>query len=674
MKVTYNWLKDFVDIKVSPRELADKLTMAGLEVVSLEEKSGDFVLEIEITSNRPDWLSVSGIAREVAAITNLGLKTKNYPTKGKSKNSNLLKIDIENKKDCSLYSVRIIKGVKVGPSPEWLRKRLELVGCRSVNNVVDITNYLLFESGEPLHAFDLDKLTQDKIVVRRARPGEKITTIDGVERTLSQNILVIADSQRSVAIAGVMGGINTEVSFTTKNILLEAAVFNPILVRRGRQELGLESEASYRFERGVDAGIAEKASSRAAELLSEICAGSEILFKVSGSTKPKAREIILNLSDTARILGININATKVKQILAKLGFIVKQRSKNIFSVGIPSFRQDVNLPEDLIEEIARIFGYEHIPISLPKVSPNVTIRERRDLISDIKNSLIGLGLNEAITYSLTDSKILNDFNPTSGAIEIMNPLSQEQGFLRTTLIPGLVRAIAHNLNQKQDYAALFEIGNVFLKTDHSPDEELKLGIALSGIKKILLNEVVVKDELGALNLKGMIEALFAKLGIRSYEFIKQAHGGKVDIYLDKNPVGLISKLDSVLLDKFSIKNRDVVVLEISLEKILSALNLVKRYAPLPKYPGIVRDISFILKKENSVKEMLFVLQEQGQPLLRSLEIADYYKGKQIPAGYRGLTLSCTYASSERTLTEEEVAPAHNLICSTLMEKFSAKMR
>lgn len=674
MKITYNWLKDFVDIKISPRELADKLTMAGLEVVSLEEKSGDFVLEIEITSNRPDWLSVLGIAREVAAITNAKLKVENYKPTKEIKGRSSLKVEIENQKDCSLYTARVIKGVKVGSSPEWLRKRLELVGCRSVNNVVDITNYVLFELGEPLHAFDLDKLTQDKIIVRRGKPGEKITTIDGIERTLSENILVIADSERSVAIAGVMGGTNTEVSLATKNILLEAAVFNAVLVRRGRQELGLQSESSYRFERGVDREIAEKSSLRARKLIADICAGSETLFNANRLAKPKAREIILNLPDMAKILGVSISAIKVRQILSKLGFIVKQRSKNVFSVGVPSFRQDVNLPEDLIEEIARVFGYEHIPISLPKISPKVTIGERRDLVSDIKNILIGLGLNEAITYSLTDSKILNDFNPASNAIEIMNPLSQEQGFLRTTLLPGLVRAVAHNLNQKQDYVALFEIGNVFLKKDQVPDEELKLGMALSGTKKTLLNALVVKDELGLLNLKGTIETLFTRLGIKNYEFVKQGDGTKVDIYLNKSPVGLISKLDKALMDKFGIKNRDVFTLEVSLGKILFVASLNKKYALLPKYPGIVRDISFILKEEQSVKKLLSILLEKGRPLLRDLLITDYYKGKQIPSGYRGLTLSCTYGSNERTLTEEEVAPIHNLICSTLIESFGAKIR
>nr|HPL83171.1 hypothetical protein [Candidatus Omnitrophota bacterium] len=327
------------------------------------------------------------------------------------------------------------------------------------------------------------------------------------------------------------------------------------------------------------------------------------------------------------------------------------KTNNILKVGIPSFRQDVNLPEDLIEEIARIFGYENIPISLPKVLPNVTIRESKDSVSNIKNILISLGLSEAVTYSLTDSKVLSDFDTASEALELMNPLSQEQGFLRTTILPGLVRAVAHNLNQKQDYVALFEIGNVFSKIDNTPHEELKLGVVLSGVKTTLLNTRVIKDELGLLNLKGTVETLFKRLGREDYKFVKQEKGSSVDIYLDNVLVGSISKLGRVLLDKFGIKNRDVFMLEASLDKIISYINWGKKYLSLQKYPSIIRDISFILKKEQSTQELIFKLLEIGKPLLlRDLKITDYYKGKQIPSGYRGLTLSCNYGSNERTLT------------------------
>jgi phenylalanyl-tRNA synthetase beta chain len=674
MKFTYNWLKDYVDIKLSPEKLAERLTMAGLEVVFLEHKEGDCVFEVEITSNRPDWLSILGIAREVVAITGSKLKIKDAKRSLKSKSPGNLEIEVKDTKDCSLYTARIIRGVKVGPSPDWLRKRLELIGCRSVNNVVDITNYCLFELGEPLHAFDLDKLNPDKIIVRRGTAGEKFTTIDGELRSIDQNVLVIADSLKPLAFAGIMGGKASEVTYSTKNILLEAAVFNPILIRRTRQAYSIQSESSYRFERGVDLEAVEKASQRAGILIEGLCGGKQDCFKSVGLRKAKERTVTLDTLNVDKVLGVDIKAPKIKKILFSLGFKVKAGTKGLFKVGIPSFRQDVCLKEDLIEEVARIFGYGHIPISLPKVLPSINIRDNRTLISNIKNILIGLGLNEAITYSLNDSKSSQDFNPAAVPIELLNPLSQEQGYLRTTLLLGLTRAIAHNLNQKQDYVSLFEIANVFFKKGSSPYEELKLGIALSGAKRMFLSEAAIKDELGMLNLKGIIETLFTRLKVESYEFVNQGQENKADIYIDKEKIGCIEILKQALLDKCGIKNKNVFTLEVSLDKLISYVRTGKKYAPIPKYPAITRDISFILKKENSVKEVIAALKEKGRLLLRSIKVVDYYKGKQIPEGCRGLTIECNYGSSERTLTEEEVSPVHSLICSTLKEKFGAIMR
>jgi len=672
MKVTYNWLKEFVEIKLSAKELADKLTMAGLEVVSLEEKAGDFIFEIEITSNRPDWLSVLGVAREVAAITKSKVKSQKSKVKAKA-NQGKLKIEIENKKDCPLYIARIIRDVRVGPSPEWLKKKLELVGCHSVNNVVDIANYVLFELGEPLHAFDLDKLNPEKIAVRRARPGEKIITLDEEERNLDSGCLVIADKDRPVAVAGVMGGKNSEVSLSTRNILLEAAVFDPIIVRRARQALGLQSESSYRFERGVDLNIVEKASLRAAQLITEHCSAKEISLNSSGLTKLKARSVKLDTARAAEVLGVDIAPLKIKQILTRLGFKTQQQAKNILAVGVPSFRQDVHLEVDLIEEVARIFGYERIPVSLPAVKPCVTIREKRDLVCAIKDMLIGLGLSEVITYSLTDKVILNSLGLDFSAkpIEIMNPLSREQEVLRTTLISGLGRAAAFNFNQKQEYVSIFEIANVFLGED-KPKEELTLGIALSGTKSFLLEQGLVKDEAGLLNLKGILETIFVRLGIKDYAFNNQ--GSYVDVSIQGEKVGLMFSLGAPALNKLSIKNKNVFMLELSLDKVLSFCRWDKKFIPLPRYPGIARDISFVLKEDLSVQEILVLLKGKGRPLLNEIRITDYYKGRQIPAGYRGLTLSCLYSSDERTLTESEIQPTHELLCAALIREFGAKLR
>ena len=673
MKVTYNWLKDFVEIKIPAKELADKLTMAGLEVVSLEEKAGDFILEIEITSNRPDWLSILGVAREVATITNSKLKNPNSKSKTKTAKGNF-KIEVESKKDCPLYTARIIKNVKVGPSPEWIRKRLELVGCRSVNNVVDITNYVLFELGEPLHAFDLDKLNPEKIIVRRAKPGEKMLTIDGTESTLSGDVLVIADKDKAVAVAGVMGGKDTEVNFGTNNILLEAALFNPLIIRRARQAIGKASESSYRFERGIDLDVVARASSRAAQLLEEHCVAEEVSFTLSGLNKSKETKINLDIAYAAKVLGINLAAAKVKQILSGLGFKIRQKSKNILSVGVPSFRQDVLQPIDLVEEAARVFGYERIPNSLPAVRPEVTLETQRGLVSDIKNILIGLGLTEAVTYSLIDRPGLKNsgFGFGVNPVGIMNPLSQEQEILRPTLMLGLGRAIGFNLNQKQEAVAIFEIANIF-KAGTEPQEELALGIALSGVKSFFTGRGLVKDEASLLNLKGILETIFRRLGITGYEFISQG-ADSVDVYIQKDKIGSLLRLNQQALNSLGIKNKDVFLCEVSLNKLFAYVQSNKRFTPLPKYPGISRDISLILKDDLSVKDILTLLKEKGEPFLRETRITDYYKGKQIPSGYRGLTLSCLYASGERTLTEKEIQPIHDLLCASLIRQFEAKLR
>lgn len=675
MKVTYNWLKDFVEIKISPETLADKLTMAGLEVVSLSRKDGDFVFEIEITSNRPDWLSVIGIAREVAAITAKKIKLSKTKTPQIQKEIKDFIVEIEDKKDCPLYCAKIIKGVKVGPSPDWLKKRLELIGCRSINNIVDITNYVLFELGEPLHAFDFDKLQQDAIIVRRGRKDEKIATLDGQVLTLDQNTLMIADKNKAVAVAGVMGGKDTEVTEGTKNILLEAAIFNPVIIRRARQALGIQSDAAYRFERGIDAGIVEKSSSRAQELILELAGGRCVLDKASSKPKIKTREVVLDVSRAKKILGISISSNNAGKILNNLGFRAKTKSKNILKVLTPSYRQDVTQEIDLVEELARVYGFENIPRTLPFVLPRVEINTSQDMVSLAKNILIGLGLNEVITYSLVDSDLLRIFEREEpNAIGIKNPLSKEQEALRPRLIPSLLTRIAYNLNQKQEYVNIFEVAKVFYASGNVPCEELNLGIALCGTKSLLLQQGQIKEESGILHLKGILEILLERLGIKNYIFEALPQANTFSIKINQQNLGIMMQLPSSVLDKLDIKNKNVFGLEISLEKLFGFAKLEKKFAPLPKFPGITRDISFILKENISIESLMDAIKEKGKPLLRSVSIADYYKGKQIPEGFRGLTISCFYQSDERTLIEAEVNSVQGLIVNLLSEQFGAKMR
>jgi phenylalanyl-tRNA synthetase beta chain len=682
MKLTYNWLKDFVDIELTPEALAHKLTMAGLEVISLEHKDRDVIFEIEVTANRPDLLSVFGIAREVAAITGKKLKSatghKPQATGNRLRHEACsLRLEIENKKDCPLYTAKIIKDVKVSPSPGWLKKRLELIDCRSINNIVDITNYCLFTWGEPLHAFDLDKLNQNTIFVRRAKMHEKITTIDGVLRTLNPDILVITNNKTAVAIAGIMGGKDTEVTDGTKNILLEAAVFNPIIIRHGRQILGTQTDSSYRFERGIDLPTAEFASWQAVHLIQDLAKASCVAAKREVASRSKIKSINLNVSSVHKILNINIAPAKIKNILNSLGFTAKTKSKNNLSVTVPSHRPDVNLEIDLLEEIARIFGYERIPKSLPKVSPQTSIKEQRDLVCLTKNILVGLGLNEVITYSLVDKNLLNNLGgmQEQSTIEILNPLSKEQEILRPSILPSLMACVAHNLNQKQGYINIFEVAKVFSKTEAGPKEQLVLGVALCGTKSLWFGQGHIQDEVGFLHLKGILEVLLQRLGIHQKEYkFNFKNEYEYSAYVKETKIGTLRKLERAILDKLDIKNKEVFAAEVALDNLLSYSQLNKKFVPLSRYPGISRDISLVLQEDISVERVMAVIAQMGEALLQEIEITDYYKGKQIDSGFKGLTISCLYASTNRTLTETEINPIHARIIQELKNKLNAKIR
>ncbi|MFA5356769.1 MAG: phenylalanine--tRNA ligase subunit beta [Candidatus Omnitrophota bacterium] len=680
MKVTYNWLREFVDIKIAPKALADKLTMAGLEVASIEQRSGDHIFEIEITSNRPDWLSIIGVAREVAAVTNKKLYAgRCQPRRGKKPhqpNPQRLDVKIGNKKDSPLYTAAVISGVKAGPSPEWLKNRLELMGCRSVNNIVDITNYVLFEIGEPLHAFDLDKLEGDTIFVRRARAGEKITTIDAQERALGTDILVIADSKKPVAVAGVMGGKDTEVTEGTRNILLEAAVFDPVVVRKGRRSLGVQSESSYRFERGVNPEDVETASLRAAEMIRQLCGGVCVLRKRAGAPLRNKKQISLELSGVNNALGIDIPAARVKRILSSLGFKINARSSGRFTVVIPHHRPDIRLQADLIEEIARVYGYENIPVSLAPARPAAEGAGFKEKVAFIKDILVGLGLNEVITYSLIDKKLLRYFGiqDTLEAIEVLNPLSSEQEILRPRLMPSLALCVARNLNRAREYINIFEVSKAFFRSEGSFKEETRLAVGLCGERSFLLESGLIKDPASPLHLKGILEVVFERMGIKEYAFCAQEGSSDISVSIRGETVGFITKAEKSALDNLDIKNKDLFALEVSLEKMISYADPERRYKRLPVYPGICRDISFILKKDIPAGGLLKAVEERGRPLLKEVKVSDCYQGKQIPQGFKGLTVSCFYRSDERTLTESEVSPVHSLICSLLKDEFGAQFR
>lgn len=682
MKFTYNWLKEFfAELKISPQALADKLTMAGLEVKSIESAGSDSVFEVEITSNRPDWLSVIGIAREVAALTGKKIKSsKEAVIKKKIDPAHRgFRIAIEDKKDCPLYHAAIVANVKIAPSPQWLKEKLELIGCRSINNVVDITNYCMYTWGQPLHVFDLDKLAPGMIGVRRAKPGETLSTIDGQERVLDKEVLVITDRDKAVALAGVMGGKDTEASDTTTTILLEAAIFDPLVVRRGRRKLGIQSDASYRFERTVDIYGTEKVANQALRLIQKVAGGQCVLMENSNRILIREKTVIFDMARARNVLGIDtISMSQAKKYLHGLGFLTKQKTNTMLTIKVPSFRPDVTHEVDIIEEIARVHGYKNVPTTLAAVIPQRTDTDQRAAVPSVKQVLVGLGLQEVITYSLVARELLKGFEEFGAGVEVLNPLSKEQEILRPTLLASLLKCVATNLNQKQEYIAVFEIADAFIHSvnSHSPVEETRLAVALCGETPVWLVDGHVKDKAGFLHLKGIVETVFAGLGIApsSYSFHLSKAGGQFDIYVDTQKVGGLFRLPRSLLEARDIKNKDVFALEIALTKVLSAPKHLKHYTPLPKFPYIQRDISLALKEETKLADILALIAQGSKGLLQKAEAIDCYKGEHLERGYKGLTVSCRYASPGRTLTEAEINPVHDAVVRALVDTLGAKVR
>jgi len=677
MKATYNWLRDFVGIKISAKELAHKLTMAGLEVVSLEKKEDDWILELEITSNRSDCLSVIGIAREVSAITHKRLNAKSLMFKEKYIKHKKLKIDqlsmeIENKNDCPLYTARLIRDVKVKSSPKWLAKRLENVGVRPVNNIVDITNYVLLETGQPLHAFDYDKLINNKIFVRRAREGERIVTIDGIERELNPEILVISDCKRAVAIAGIMGGKDTEVTEETKNILLESAEFNPLTVRRQRRSLSLATESSYRFERGTNKSNVIFASNRAGELIREISGGILRSFKIEGIPKEKERIVFLNPEDVGKILGKKISSSKIKEILKSLQFKIKQ--KKALEISIPPFRKDIKEEIDLIEEIGRIYGYDDVPLTLPYIKVSSCKEPIQDKIKDIiKLTLLKIGLNEVITYSLTDPDYFKE-----EFVGVANPLSKDFSVLRPSLLFSLLKVLQFNLNRGCDSVGIFELAKIYRYKEGRPKEFDTLGIlVLGGFSSDWLRGKT--PDWSFFDLKGIVEMVLRDLGVEDYELKDREipYLSQAAVLRTKEQIefGFLGQIDEKILEKFDIDPKlRVYFSQIQIEDLISSIKLKKEFKPLPLFPSIRRDISLIVKRDISCEQILKILKEKGGELLSTVSLFDRYEGRLIPEDSVSLSFSLEYQSKERTLTNEEVNSLHKEVMEHLIKNLNIKIR
>jgi len=673
MRISFNWLKDYVAAGIPPAKLAHRLTMAGLEVERIDEAGGEAVFEMEITPNRPDCLSILGIAREVSAILNRPLRVPR-PRKLRMPQRKV-DITIEDKKGCLRYIGAIIGQVEVSESPADMQKKLGAVGIRAINNIVDITNFCLMELGQPMHAFDYDKLKGGKIIVRRAKKGEKLVTIDGVERELDPSILVIADAARPVAIAGIMGGLDTEVTEKTKTVLLESAYFDPILIRRASRALGLASDSSYRFERGVDLPTVETAILRATSLIKDLAQGVLIGRKDVGSTTPKTAiaDIAINAGAINDLLGADLSAARCKTILKKLGFHVSTRGSR-WMVRVPSFRSDIKREVDLIEEISRVVGYDNLPSSLPTVMvANIPSEPVRDIKNGLRRQALALGFNEIITYTMINRKSLAHMGLDSGAgIEVLNPLSQDQELLRPSLLPGFLGVVRSNVNRGSRNLRFFEIGKIY----SAQGEQDVLGLLMTGTCK----EDWRQQQLGVgfFDLKGAIASLCERHRLSGIEYehtddVIFAPGQAASIKKGKKAVGLIGKINDALVREWDIKQRDVYFAQLSAEPFF-AEQAARRFKPMSDYPSISRDISIAVGKDVSFKDVEAVVRSHGTVELAAVRFLEEYLGDKIPEGQKGLVFSLSFQSLSRTLTEEEINKVHESICRALTENLGAVLR
>ena len=678
MKISLNWIKDYVEVKIPPGSLADKLTMAGLEVENVSLVRGDTIFEVEVTPNRPDCLNMIGIAREISAVLNKELA---LPRTGKlSKADAICDIKIEDKKGCLRYIGTVVENISIQQAPKELLKRINSLGLREINNIVDITNFCLLETGQPLHAFDYDKLAGGRIIVRRAKDGEKIVTIDDIERALDPSILVIADAEKPVAIAGIMGGKETEVTASTRNILLESAYFDPIIVRKASRKLGLSSDSSYRFERGVDYPTVENCSNRALSLILKEAGGKIVKssdIKVTGRNKA-AKEIVIEKEKIDSFLGTDTSVTQCKNIFDKLGFDVKVDKQKVFTIVPPSFRGDIVQEVDIIEEVARIIGYDNLPLSMPSIKvSNISESKEIQLRKKIKQILMAQGCSETVTYTMISQKNLNDSKLSDiEKLNIVNPLSQDQEMMRPSLLPSMLSRVQFNLNRGQKDISLFEAGKIY--TNKGEKETLAVimtGVALRDWRKLKQNNVDFID------IKGIVGKVFSGTGIQdsavSYKISELPFfaGENAQIFLRGKKIGAVGRICQEVLDAWDIKGASVVFAEVDLESFYSGSFSKKKYFPVIEYPIVTRDISLAIKKDILFDEIRNIVFNDNNDIMHNFNLIEEYLGENLPGKeYKGLVCSCKYQSKTGTLKEEEVTKVHERICQSLIDKIGAIRR
>jgi phenylalanyl-tRNA synthetase beta chain len=691
MNFTLNWLNELVAVELPPAKLADLLTMAGLEVEAVTPLSepgtegADWLFTIGVTPNRGDCLGVRGIAREVAALTGERLKpARKASLRAAEGGGDRVKVSIENPQLCARYSAGLVDGIKIGPSPAWLRFRLEACGIRAINNVVDVTNYVMLETGQPLHAFDLDLLPARHIVVRTAGAPAKFTTLDGNERELGAEDLLICDGDIPVALAGVMGGMNSEVNQNTSAILLESANFDPTAIRRTAKRLGLHSEASHRFERGVDPESTVDALERAAALLRELAGPARFAGVVDRyPRRPKPPDIVLRQERIESLLGVAMDGKVAEQHLRSLGIATKRRSGKIIVCAPPSSRPDLTREADLIEELARLYGYDKIPSNLPRLR---TAGGGRDELLGrqraLRSFLSGEGLVEVVNLPFTSENLNRAFpglwEGAAAPVAVVNPLVKESAEMRLSLIPGLVENLRANLAQKAASFSAYHLGKVFRMAGGTPEERLYLSAIVYGPRARRGLRDSAGHSAGVLDCKGLVEGVFdlLRLGdeiVWSDDGVGALHPGRRALArIGEQPLGYLGQIHPELCDQLGLP--PFLLFELDLEKSLEYAPRKISVRNLPRFPSVGRDFAVVVERDFQSQRIVTWINSKGEALIERVEVFDEYRGAPIPEDKKSLAYKISYRADDRTLTDAEINTLHQDLVSEISKVFGAELR
>ena len=648
----------------------------GTDVKEILGLYGD-VIEFEITPNRPDCLSIIGMARETAATFNRQLKLPEIKVADEVDHIKDYVESVEIDEElCNRYYVRVIKDIQIKESPLWMQNRLMEAGVRPINNIVDITNYVMLELGQPLHAFDYDKLKNKKIVVRRAKSGEKMTTLDGVTRNLTDTHLLITDGENILGIAGVMGGFDSEVTDDTTTVLLESANFNARSIRLTAKELNLRTEASSRFEKGIDPNLCEMAAERFCQLVEEIGAGKVVKDIIDIYPNKREEKIIrLRPEKVNSLLGLQLTADEMMDYLERLG-LKSIKDGEILNVAIPTYRLDLEIEADLVEEIGRLYGFHNVPsMPLEGVLTRGEKSYERVVADKAKSVLLAFGFNEAMTYSFISPKAydrikVEEDSPLRKYIEIMNPLGEDYSVMRTTIIPNMMDLLVRNYNYGVKECYAYELGNIFIPKE-LPLKELPLE------KKMLT--IGMYGNVDFYDLKETVEILFERLGIEDVEYLPEKNNSTfhpnrtAKIIKDNQQLGILGEVHMDVMENYDVDIR-VYIADLDFDIIVEKANLKKTYKPLPKYPAIDRDIAVVVDEDILVGDLEKAILQEGKGLIEKIQLFDVYTGEQVPEGKKSVAFSIIFRSLDRTLVDDEVNEIQQNIVKTLEEKYDAKLR